>query len=235
MGIPALDRGLDILDTLITKNRPLKYSELKKSIPGISDSSLNRLLTSLLEKSYIYKDDTGNYIPGENIKRWDNIFTSRDDILERLQIIIENIVTETNESAAIGMLKDNKIEIVASKSAENSISIIGVNDTLYFEEDHAGSLAILNVISQEERVNCISSEYSRINNMDVYNNSINKFYKSHNSVSYYFDESLHRRGISRLALPFEIDNIWYSLFLCAPTMRLKSNELSFLNILKDYI
>ena len=232
MSIPALDRGLIILDALVSSNSPLKYTDLKKTIKGISDSSLNRLISSLMDSDYIKKDSDGRYIKSGRLLRWGDLLANQQSLTLKIQTMVENTVHKSKESAAFATLRGNRIEISKSISKENSISIISEAQILHFKEDHAGALAIIYQLSKEERKNCLSSEYSKINNNKTLNEGLRRFSQEKEGFTYYLDESREREGVSRLAIPLKIKNDPCSLFICAPTIRIKNHLSEFLAILQ---
>ncbi|MGL1890413.1 MAG: helix-turn-helix domain-containing protein [Spirochaetaceae bacterium] len=215
MGIPALDRGLDIIDSLLINSTPLKYSDIKKRLADVSDSSLNRLLASLTEKRYIQKNSKNLYILGPELSRWSSILSGKQTMLQKLETAIDNIVSTTNESAAVACYNGEKITILLCKNAHNSISIIPKGETLFYEADHAGSLAIIDNMEPALKSKIVSENSELLNGIDKY--------KIKADIPYYFDESVNRVGISRLAFPINIEGQPGAIFICAPTVRLKKD------------
>ncbi len=232
MGIPALDRGLDLLESVITSINPLKYTDLKKSIPGISDSSLNRLITSLIEKEFLEKSLDGYYTEGVNLRKWTKFLIKESNLNELIDHILGGLLDLTNESVGLAKLTDNRIEMIKRINADNSISIIPKGAILHFESDHAGSLAILDSLSHETRISLLENSFSRISSIKEYEEGIEKFkYIDGKQHIYFLDESVSRIGVSRLAVPLWINKELYVLFICAPSQRLIANKEKFIEIL----
>lgn len=231
MGIPALDRGLDILDTIISRNSPLKYSDIKKTLPSISDSSLNRLLVSLIDKDFISKDSNGRYISSLKLLRWKKILLGNQSLEDEIRVAVDNVVNKLDESAAFAHHTGNRIEIVFSRSAKDSISIISRGETLHFESDHAASLAIIDTFAEDGKLDCIKGPFSKIKNIQELENGLKMFKHKKRSTLYYLDESNYRKGVCRLAVHITIDKNPCVLFICAPTVRIEENLDSYLTVL----
>jgi len=67
--IPAIDRGIKVLDFLIRNSGKAKYSEIKKIFSEITDASFNRLLLALIDSNCIKKNEFG-YEISDLIKSW---------------------------------------------------------------------------------------------------------------------------------------------------------------------
>lgn len=224
MSIPALDRGLQILEYLISTAHPCKYSEIKKCLPGISDSSLNRLLKSLMDSSHIGKDENGLYYLNRKVLSWTTVLTRHADFEAVINDCVFRLCHLVEESTGFAMFINDHIEIVKSRSYPDSISIIEEKGILHFESDHAASLAIMEGLSQSQIDEALRSKYSKIKTYEELQEGFFTFRKG----NCFADNSRTRIGVSRLAVKVESEDRLGALFLCLPTSRLKQriDELS---------
>lgn len=233
MGIPALERGLTIINHMILTQDTIKYSELKQVLPGISDASLGRLLLTLIEHDYVEKNADGEYILGEKVKSWKTLMVGNIKFKSQCKSVVDQLVKELGESVAVAELVDNRIEIIYSCSAQDSISIIKTGEILHFERDHAASIAILNRLSQEHQMSLISGEYSKIDNFEALRDSIQNTLFKHKSNVYYLDHSIYRKGISRLAIPFNYLDKQCVIFICSLSSVIDDKKEIFFTLLDN--
>jgi DNA-binding IclR family transcriptional regulator len=220
MSIPALERGLLIIEALIESQNELRFSDLKQILCGISDASLNRLLVSLLQSGHINKSVTG-YSLNNRVKEWIGTL-GREDSLERLyDRAVENLVDTLQESAGFCRLEEGRILVKASRSCPDSIGIIEPGGTLHFEEDHAASLALLSLLDDEKRLIALNSEYSFIQDEYIYREMLLRFKRG----SVIADTSFRRVGISRIAIPVAVGQYPCALFICLPSAAVEQKLL----------
>jgi DNA-binding IclR family transcriptional regulator len=231
MPIPALTRGLAILEFIILQDRPCAYSEIITAIPNITDSSLSRLLKSLLESGHLEKSYEGKYIPSGKIINWINKNNSNDErIINFTASLIGKISIETNESTAFGLLQSDHIKIIEGISVPDSIHIMMRDTKLHMEHDHAAALAVLDKLSVSEQNRLINGPYSKITKYKELTMGIKKF----KCGDFFADASTVREGVSRLALAIEFGTQLGVVFFCLPTARLKRRQKELEKVLRKY-
>lgn len=232
--IPALDRGMAIVELIVRAGRPHRYSEIKRALGGLSDASLNRLLASLVEAGYLGKDAEGRYAPAPRLAAWTEALRHRADFAAAAAEAVRAAAAETRESAAFALLEGERVTIRASENYPNSVTVIGPGQVLHFEADHAAALAILDAVGTQRAAALIVSADSRI--ADAH--ELEAGFRLARGDGYFADESRARAGISRLAVAWRCpvaaptdDNaapadspVAGALFLCLPTVRLRGRE-----------
>jgi len=212
MSIPALDRGLIVIEALIDSPSGLRFIDLKRLLTGITDATLNRLLISLVESGHILRGDSG-YALSERVLDWGHILSGRITLTERIEGAVTQISETLKESAGFCRLEEDRIGVVSSRSYPDSISILKSGALLHFEEDHAASLAILSLLEPDAQAKCLFSPHSLIDSREIFDESLEKF----NRGKIIADKSYRRPGISRIAIPLMTENKASALFICLPT------------------
>jgi len=215
MKIPALDRGLKILDYLIKCAVPRRYSDIRQAFQPISDASLNRLLKTLINCGYIEKDVNGHYCVTDKVRTWKKYLGGDLPIKDIIAPIVERLAHELNESTAFAVLNNDRVEVLCCTNVIDSFSIVHAGSFLNFESDHAAVMAILDALSEGIRKNLVASPYSTIKSMAEYKAAL----KTVKCDSYYSDRPVSRLGMNRLAVPVIHASVIGSLFICAPTER----------------
>jgi DNA-binding IclR family transcriptional regulator len=147
---------------------------------------------------------------------------------DKIKTLIENLVKRTGESAGFCLYRNKKLVILHSISCPDSINIIGPGNILHYEADHAASLAVMDLMTKEERDEALKSSYSLTTESDWLAGR-----KQFSKESYYADLSRLREGISRLALPWQNKTDKGSLFICLPTIRMKQREERLIEIMQE--
>jgi len=144
----TLARGLRVLEALSVADGPLRFSDLKALLPGLTDSTVSRLLQTLETDGYVAKESTLGYVSGPALRAWfERMAILPKSAIEVFRQVALNLSWLSNESAAIAILQDARLTVVASQLVEGAVSIIGVGGCLHFEADHAGSMALLRALT----------------------------------------------------------------------------------------
>ncbi len=232
--IPALDRGLAVVEYLVLSGSSQRYVDIKKALGTISDASLNRLLSSLVGSGYLAKDAEGRYVTAPRMDSWGRVLGVKLHIAVIAVLAVRAAAAEARESAAFGLLTGERIEILASESCDNSVTIIAPGQTLPFAADHVGSLAVLDTVWGADRSRyeqLLSSSFSRMKAPDAATRAI----AASKRDDYYFGEAQTRVGVSRVALPFCQEDQVGVLFMTMPSERLVGKDAHYAAILRRII
>lgn len=215
MKIPALDRGIRILDYLIKCAVPRRYSDIRQAFQPISDASLNRLLKTLINCGYIEKDVNGHYCVTDTVRVWKKYLGGDLPIRDIIAPMIERLAHELNESTAFAVLNNDRVEVLCCSNVIDSFSIVHAGSFLNIEADHAAVIAILDAVSDETCNGLLSSPYSTIESRETYQTALEKIKRD----NFYSDQPVSRLGMNRLAVQVVKGDIIGGLFICAPTER----------------
>lgn len=223
MAIPALTRGLTLLEVLMRNREGMRYGELKRVLPQVGDASLNRILISLAESDHLEKRD-GLYYPSDRVLGWFALLEGDRRFTGWAENLVEELARKAGESAGFALYDGERIIIQHSVNWPDSVNVIGPGKLLHYEWDHAASLAVLDLLSEKEREAAFSSDHS-LTDRSQWEAGKKRFHRG----NYYADISNRRPGISRLALPWTYKggggrNRRGALFLCLPTVRLEAHK-----------
>jgi len=125
IGVQAFERGLDVIRAFATEQRPLTLSEIA-SITGQPRATTRRLLGSLLRLNYASTDgQTYKLLPA--ILEIGFAYLLTNDIWERVQPYIEEVMLILNESSSMGVLDLPYVVYVARASARRIVQNIAIN------------------------------------------------------------------------------------------------------------
>jgi DNA-binding IclR family transcriptional regulator len=210
--LPALGRGLYILDQLIRNEGPVRYNELRASLPGVQDSTLSRILKALETYGYIDRDPDNGYSTTVKVSAWSPYLRATTSDLSTLaHKEIDQLVALGEESAAVVQLVDDRILTLCSRTMKDGIQVLSAGDPLHFEADHAGAIAILEQLNQSERKSCIKDSASEL----IVTKSLQQIIDSmRTDDDVLIDRSHARPGICRMAISFKHGSVLGAVFFC---------------------
>lgn len=125
IGVQAFERGLDVIRAFATEQRPLTLSEIA-SITEQPRATTRRLLGSLLRLNYATTDgQTYRLLPA--ILEIGFAYLSTNDVWERVQPYIEEVMHTLNESSSMGVLDLPDVVYVARAPARRIVQNISIN------------------------------------------------------------------------------------------------------------
>jgi DNA-binding IclR family transcriptional regulator len=110
--VPALEKGLDILESLAHSPTPFTLTELAREL-GRSSSELFRMLTALETRGYINKGEvTGNYSLSLKLYELSHLHPPVMNLLEAATQPMENITGTLRESCHLSVLQQGKLVVL---------------------------------------------------------------------------------------------------------------------------
>lgn len=218
MKIPALARGLEILDYMVKSGSAKRYGDISKHFGDISDASLNRLLKSLMSSGFIEKDVNRKYCITDRVRGWKQYLGGDISFRKIIAPHVESLASKVNESTSFAIYTEERIEILCRTNMIDSFAIVPDGSIIDFELDHAAVLAILPNLNEKEFNKAINSSISSITSRD-------EFYKTVSGArtgEVYIDTPSTRLGMKRMAVPIKLPQLTGALFICAPTQRIEN-------------
>jgi DNA-binding IclR family transcriptional regulator len=110
--VPALEKGLDILETLALSQTPLSLTELARK-QGRSSSELFRMLTVLESRGYINKREaSGNYALSLKLYELAHLHPPVMNLLEAAAQPMGNVTNVLRESCHLSVLRRGKLAVL---------------------------------------------------------------------------------------------------------------------------
>jgi len=154
--IGSLQRGLAILDTVVRAERPLTSSELAEVV-GLSTSTTHRLLQSLSELGYLFRDSSKRYYPSARA-----LFPT--NLVHPLNVLRRNSMDELiglrrrfGQAVALVVFIDRKRWVLESIPSSDSFSPYTETEVAAPAHTTVAGKILLSTISADERVTLIGS------------------------------------------------------------------------------
>lgn len=131
--VQSLDRGLLLLDYVVSSDRPVALGKLADLL-GVEKSSAHRLMATLIRHGYAMQDAQKGYIPGPAIMEQASKLGNRGDVHESAGPFLTQLANTTGETAHLGVLGRNQVVLtncVASNHAVAVTSRVGEAEPLY--------------------------------------------------------------------------------------------------------
>lgn len=155
--VRTLERGLHILDRIITSEGPLRLHKVAEEF-AIDPAMAHRFLQTLCKSGLVHKDPkTKTYAPGGHFYSWMVRAKRRLDIVDTIHPYLLDVVRRTEQSAHLGILVDDQALLVDFAPSDNVISVknrVGVLEPVFCT---AIGKAILSQLSRRERERIIDA------------------------------------------------------------------------------
>lgn len=121
--VPALDRGLDVLEILAAARRPLLLSEVAAEM-GLASGVMFRLLTRLESRQYLARDPaTGRFSLSLRLYALALAQNPLDHLLRAARLPMEELAVAAGESCHLSILLGQDILVVASTATPAPIHL----------------------------------------------------------------------------------------------------------------
>ena len=110
--VPALDRGLDVLECMAGKQHALTLTEIGRAL-GRTTSEVQRTVAQLTLRSYLVRDGRGAYRLSSKLFRLANAYPPFRDLVTRALAPMQGFAESTSESVHLGVLNDDSMLLVA--------------------------------------------------------------------------------------------------------------------------
>lgn len=125
LGIPALERGLDVLERISGTDLPLTLTTIARSC-GRSVSELQRVVACLHRRGYLLRDGTGAYRVSSKLFRMGQACPPFQDLLTRSRAPMREFAQRTGEAVHISVMAEDRLLILANVPGPGYVQL-GVN------------------------------------------------------------------------------------------------------------
>lgn len=125
--VPALDRGLDIIE-LVSQREALSFSEIVKSLK-LPTASTARILKRLCERNYLSKDTEGLYLPGTALQNLVSGKNIPQELLQAASPVLKQLRDQTSQTSILFYWNGQVWECIGKELHETSIALQEVGET----------------------------------------------------------------------------------------------------------
>ncbi len=120
--VPALERGLDVLEALASQRRPLTLTEVARHC-GHSANSLFRIADCLTKRGYLERDAAGAFRPTLHLFELAHAHSPVDALVRAAALPMDDLVAELGESCHVAVLNGSDLVIVAQSLANRRVRV----------------------------------------------------------------------------------------------------------------
>ena len=132
--IQSVTNALDLLEEFRGEDTELGVTELSKRL-GLHKNNVFRLLATLESRGYMEQNKvTGNYRLGLRVLELGQVFIKHMGLLKMARPILEEIVERANETAYLGVIRDDRVvyvDVVEATRPVRVVSRVGVGLPVY--------------------------------------------------------------------------------------------------------
>jgi DNA-binding IclR family transcriptional regulator len=124
--VPALEKGLDILETLTLTPSPQSLTDLARRL-GRSSSELFRMLNCLERRHYVIKDEAGNYRLSLKLYELAHTYSPLEQLLRVAAEPMNELAQAVRESCHLSVLSHGKLMVIAQAESPRRVRLsVGV-------------------------------------------------------------------------------------------------------------
>ncbi len=164
--VPALEKGLDVLEILSTNVDPLSLSQISE-ISGKSASELFRTLNCLVDRDFVAKEEiSGKYVLTLKLYELSKGHSPLDKLLDVAQNPMEECARRLGESCHISVMRHNMIAVIAQAHPPRRVRLsISIGAT--FPAIHTVSGRLLMSAMSDETIDGILAKDTAFQAMDA--------------------------------------------------------------------
>jgi len=121
--IQSLERGLTLLDYVISKGRPVPLGELA-ALLSIEKSSVHRLMATLILHGYVVQDAQKKYLSGPAILELASKVSHRLQVQDMAGPYLRALATETGETAHLSVLGRGQAVLTNYVSSSHALAVV---------------------------------------------------------------------------------------------------------------
>lgn len=122
--IQSVTNALDLLEEFRGEETELGVTELSKRL-ALHKNNVFRLLATLESRGYMEQNRlTGNYRLGLRVLELGQVFIKHMGLLKMARPVLEEIVEKCNETAYLGLIRDNRVVYVDAVEANRPVRVV---------------------------------------------------------------------------------------------------------------
>lgn len=120
--VPALDRGLDIVECMANSTESLSLTQIARAV-GLTVSEVQRTIARLAARAYLVRDARGGYRLSSKLFRLATAFPPFRDLVSRAMAPMQQFADETTETVHLGVLSDDLLLIIAQVEGQGIVRL----------------------------------------------------------------------------------------------------------------
>jgi DNA-binding IclR family transcriptional regulator len=120
--VPALDRGLDILECMAGSTEALSLTELARAV-GRTVSEVQRTVAQLAARAYLVRDARGAYRLSSKLFRLATAYPPFRDLVSRALAPMQEFAGATTEGVHLGVLSDDQLLLIAQVEGQGIVRL----------------------------------------------------------------------------------------------------------------
>lgn len=141
--VPALDKGLDILEYLASKAVPLSQTEIAQGIER-SANEIYRVLVGLESRGYLIRDEiSGKYSVSLKLFSLSRKISPIDQLRQTAIPIMEDFSAQSGYASHLSILYQSKIMVIVHARSQSAVSLSIAEGTLFPAVDTTSGLVLL--------------------------------------------------------------------------------------------
>jgi len=120
--VPALDRGLDVLECMASSPESLTLTEVARAL-GRTVSEVQRTLAQLTARAYLVRNERGAYRLSSKLFRLANGYPPFRDLVTRSLGPMQQFADSTEESVHLGVLSDDQLLLIAQVEGRGLVRV----------------------------------------------------------------------------------------------------------------
>jgi len=174
--VPALEKGLDILEQLAQATAPLSLTQLAQQM-GRTSNEIYRMLTCLEERGYILREaNSSNYSLTLRLYELAHTHSPVEKLLAASRLPMEKLALETDESCHVCMVKNGQMTVIWQELNQGPVRIsVVVGGSYSIVSTVSGRLLLAylpdqerqTILAENQEYQCMSPESRRFFNRQL--------------------------------------------------------------------
>jgi DNA-binding IclR family transcriptional regulator len=120
--VPALDRGLDLIELLAATNEALSLTEIARAAER-TVSEVQRAVAQLAARAYLVRDERGAYRLSSKLFRLATAYPPFRDLVSRSLGPMQRFADSTSEAVHLGVLSEDQLLIIAQVEGQGIVRL----------------------------------------------------------------------------------------------------------------
>jgi DNA-binding IclR family transcriptional regulator len=121
-GVPALVRGVKLIDAVVASERPLTISDIARQLE-IPKSTVHGICCTLVELGLLTRNNANSYLVGPHVMRWANAFVGQSNLTAEFYELLHNLRSFADETFTLSVLDGHEVVYLACRNSASSLGV----------------------------------------------------------------------------------------------------------------